>query len=62
MTYRDRGLAYVFHPDGESFRAKTDLVALNLGDGHSVCKHAHKTPNAALTCARKKRAELRRSR
>ncbi len=64
-AYKDKGISFTYAGDGESYFGKLDLYeATNTGrgEGHSVCSHFHKTSNAALSCARKKRADFRAGR
>lgn len=64
-AYKDKGISFTYAPDGESYFGKLDLYeATNVGKrgGHSVCSHPHRTSNAALSCARKKRADFRAGR
>lgn len=65
--YKDRGVSFTFAGDGVSFFGKLDLTEIGLSaspyeKGHSVCSHLHKTESAALSCARKKRADFRTGR
>jgi len=50
-------VTFVYAPNGEGFRGQYDF-----GGGHSVCKHVHKTTNAAESCAKKTRAGFNKGR
>lgn len=66
-AYKDKGITFTYAGDGESYFGKLDLNEIGLpasplAKGHSVCSHFHKTEKAALSCARKKRADFRADR
>jgi hypothetical protein len=48
-------ITFVYAPHGEGFRGKYDF-----GGGSSICRHVHKTGNAAESCAKKTRAKFNR--